>query len=108
LLIKIKGDANMKVMIIGLLLVALNSLAFAGESGYILNGEAVVVYKDGKQVGKMLEQQKSRTPSSVVTAGPYDVLYYQDDGNVRCYTTSIASQSTAISCVAGAARKLTR
>jgi len=93
----------MKVVVSSLLM--LSSLAFAGESGYLLNGKAIPVFKDGKKVGKMPEHKQARTPSSMVHTGSYDSIYYEDDGNIRCYTISIPSQSTAISCVTKTSNK---
>ncbi|MDD4976942.1 MAG: hypothetical protein PHY93_21495 [Bacteriovorax sp.] len=89
----------MKIMT-SILFFIFGSLVFAGESGYILNGEVNVVYKDGKKVGTMPPQEKVRAPSSIGrSTSEYDFIYYQDDGNIRCYQSSIASQSTSLSCV---------
>lgn len=87
-------------------LILFTSAAQAGDDtgrGYFNEkGEAVWVWKDGKKVaGAEFPEAKKRKPSSFRKDA--DVIYFQDDGDVRCYyyypTSSGATGGPSMSCV---------
>lgn len=85
--------------ILGLMI---STCALANESGYLQNGDAHVVYRDGKKVGEW--PAKKRKPASMAnTAGDgYGNIRFDDDGVVRCYTvleTNDNDDVIALSCV---------
>ena len=92
--------------------------AWAGESGYLMNGERFTVYKDGKKVGKTLEEtlaantaihpettsghqvgQVSREPASNHFSPDRGAIWYSTDEStgVACYYST--NGSGGFSCV---------
>ena len=65
------------------------NVSFAGQSGYIANGQVNIVYTDGKKVGQWPgagKKSKERKPSSQMVWPR--VLYFEEDEIARCYTFS--------------------
>ena len=90
-----------------LLALMCGSTAFAGESGYLQDGVAHAVYKNGKKVGEW--PQKARTPSSMPNVDPDTnsvTVFYQDDDvtKARCYAVHYVNAGSApdavtLSCI---------
>ena len=91
-----------KIQLAGLII---SSMALAGESGYILNGEAHVVFKDGKKVGKTLDEIKNETKGarsiSSVSSDGYGLYinYQKHEGNICYYTYERNVYTQNVSCV---------
>jgi hypothetical protein len=60
--------------------------AWGDESGFLLQGKAHVVYRDGEKVGKTPEELGIRKPASFSQG--QGILFYQKHGDVTCYYTA--------------------
>jgi len=79
-----------------LILSVISISAFADESGYLVQGKKVVVYKDGVKQEKLPE----RLPSSVSEYKNAAVEFITDDTKgVTCYWFANAGTGNALSCV---------
>ncbi len=93
------------VLAIGLLAA---TSALAGESGFIYQGQAHVVYKDGQKVGQTAAElglvaqppvgRKVATFSDY-THNNFGTIAYEDDGVARCYFGVDAGIGTNLFCV---------
>lgn len=82
----------MKLFGLGLLALLIGGTAWAGEEGYILNGERHLVFKDGKKVGPTVAEyvkEKDRSPAALLNkTGSTDYyLYFITDSTTgaTCY-----------------------
>ena len=90
-----------KSISIMLLLFNFSMFSLANESGFILNGETHVVYKDKIKIGKdhkefIADQKKklkmTRQPANIQEYKPFTenvvVILYEEDEFARCYYNS--------------------
>jgi hypothetical protein len=84
---------------------------FAGQSGFIKNGKAFVMFRNGEKTAdfdKIAAEHftKGRKPSSKMQAGHGDVLMFEEDEFARCYgwgkyssPNYVMSPTSSIDCI---------
>jgi len=79
---------NSKAFWLGIgLSLAVVSSAWGDESGFIQNGKAHVVYRDGEKVGKTPQELGGGRKPAAYSQGQ-GLIFYQKHGDVTCYYTT--------------------
>lgn len=91
--------------LVSLLIAGFSTLSFAGQSGYLLNGQTIITHIDGKEVdhqdtGESIEkkidrkQKTKRTPANF--APVKGLIQFDEDSIARCYWLS---NQTSLQCI---------
>jgi hypothetical protein len=86
--------------IMSIMFVSFNT-AIAGRSGYLFNGQEVVVYENGKKVGEWPnEKNDSRKPNSIEMQYSRHQIRWDDDNFAKCYFVSGSNgEATFLNCI---------